>query len=205
MNFNRFREFRRFVLTAGIARSSRFGVAVAMAMAGAVGFSAPVQAACTVSTTASNLDFGTGTMATLPASDRPGFRSMGMRQLNVTGSCNVSQAALSLSFEGFQTLSGKSLARWITEGALVYHVDRISVDGVDVPFAVAGASTPGYVTSTDLFDNSTLNADLSRISSTGRKTFSIQLTLTGLLPNEFAPRSLTRLNSQFTVRLLNAN
>lgn len=203
MNFNQFRKLRHCMPAAKIARQAGF-VAV-MAVVAALGFSASVQAACVITASVSNLDFGTSTMAALPASNVSGFRSMGVRQLSVNGVCDASQAALSLSFEGFQTVSGKSLTRWITDGALIYHVDRMSVGGVDVPFSVAGASTPGYVTSTELFANSTLNADLSRISATARRNFSIQLTITGLLPNEFAPRSLTQLNSQFVVRLLNAN
>lgn len=203
MNFNRFQKFRHVVPVAGVARHAGFRTVMAIVVA--VGFSASVEAACVMTTSASNLDFGTSTMPALQASSIPGYRSMGVRQLNVNGVCDASQAALSLSFEGFQTLSGKSLARWVTDGALIYHVDRISVGGADVPFAVTGASSPGYVTSTALFENSTLNADLSQTSATARRNFSIQLTVTGLLPNEFAPRSLTQLNSQFTIRLLNEN
>jgi hypothetical protein len=46
--------------------------------------------------------------------------------------------------------------------------------------------------------------DLTRLPVDGRKTFAVQLRLTGLVPESFAPRVQTKFDSHFSVRMLGA-
>lgn len=162
-------------------------------------------AACVLTTSAATVDLGSMTPAALQASDVAGYHKMGSRTLSLNGVCDQSQTALRLAFDGLQLSPGKALLRWGSDGALAFRIERASVGGVDVPMAAVGAGAPAYASSLVLTADTTVDFDLSRLPPDARKSFSVQVGLTGLLPDGFAPRGKTSLDSRFAVRMLGAN
>jgi len=168
-------------------------------------FHSAAQAACVMTTSAATLDLGQSAFSALTASNLPGFKKVGLRQVVVNGSCDRSQTKLRLAFDGLQSTPGKSLVRWGTDGALIFRIDRVSVGSVDVPVALAGASAAGFSNSVVLTEDSVLDADLSRLPAEARKSFSVYVSVTALVPNSFVPRGQARFDNKFLVRLLDAN
>ncbi len=186
-----------------------------LALAGVLGSHAGLaKAACLITSSAANLDLGQAVSSSLAASEVNGYRKFGTRQLSLNGTCDQPQASVRLAFDGLQAVPGKALTRWGTEGALVFRIESASVDGVDVPLAVGQASAGGslgsvgsgvYAFAVSLIEDAVVELDLTRLPADARKSFALQLSLTGLLPDGFVPRGQTRMDNHFTVRMIGAN
>lgn len=163
-------------------------------------------AACTLATSTTDANMGRAMVQALPpAANAPGYRSMGSRNVTINGFCETSQTSIRLAFTGLQQLADKPLTRWGgTVGAIAFRIESTTVEGIPVTMRSlsdsAGVSTP----SLNLMQDTTLELDLLRLPVDKRKSFSVQVSLSGLLPEHFAPRAETRLTSQFMVQLLGA-
>lgn len=131
---------------------------------------------------------------------------MGVRQVSITGNCDRSLSVLRLSFEGLEALptrhGGQAVTQWIDGAAILFHTSGATVGGVPVQMALIGATKPIFNSSLDLSQNSVVELDVGRLPLDARKSFALQIELTALVPEAYAPRSKVQLNRQFSVRLL---
>ena len=164
-----------------------------------------VHATCTLTTSATELDMGSSVAGALPTSDTQGYKRMGVRQLTLNGVCDRTQSAIHLAFDGLVTMPGKpgaGLVRWGSAGALVFRIEQATVDGSSVAMTLLGEPLFGRSTSVTLSRNETVELDLSGLPAQARKSFSLHLSVVGLLPEVYAVRSQVRLRNQFNVRLV---
>jgi hypothetical protein len=190
-----------------IKHSSATALRVATKLMVLWGLAGAAHAACTLTTSATDLDMGRAVTGALPASDTPGYKRMGVRQLSINGVCDRAQSVVSLAFEGLEAVPGKpnaGLVRWGDAGALVFHIERATVDGAPVAMTLLGGQAAGRSTDVTLSRNETVELDLNGLPAQARKSFSLQLSLVGLLPDAYAVRTQVRNYSQFTVRLVGA-
>jgi hypothetical protein len=166
---------------------------------------AGAQAACTVMSSNPNLNVGNSIVSALPASNVAGFRRMGVRQVSVNGSCDRVFTALRLSIDGLEVLptkhTGQAVTHWTDGAAIVFRVSSATVGGVPVQMKLFGSAVPNYSASVDLSQNSVIELDVARLPAEARKSFSLQLELTALVPEGYAPRSKVQLNRQFSVKV----
>ena len=189
--------------THGCAAALRGGVSwlLLWSLAGAL------HAACTLTTSATDLDMGRSVAGALPASDTPGYKRMGLRQLTVNVVCDHAQSTVNLAFDGLEPVSGKpgaGLVRWGDAGALLFRIERATVDGSPVPMTLLGKQGLGRSSAVTLANNDTVALDLNGLAAQGRRSFSLQLSLAGLLPDAYVVRTQLRIHNQFTVRLVGA-
>lgn len=161
-------------------------------------------AACNLAVSAPRVQMGQMSASTLRLASVPGYRSMGTRSELVSGTCEVSQATFRVEISGLAPIIGKPLVHWGEVGAMLLQIVGASVGGAPVQVKLESAPASPYAQSVDLMHNDVLVLDVSQISPQNRKSLSIQIQVTGLLPESYAVRSEVILYSNVNVQLLSA-
>lgn len=190
---NRFCTRRSFKLGAWLALT--LGTALAAARA---------DAACAVVLSVANVQMGNVTVSSLRTSNMPGYRLMGTRNQVVNVTCTVPQATLRLELSGLTPIIGKPLVQWGTVGAMQVRALGATVAGSPVNVKLESLPASVYAQELDLTKSDIVNFDLTSVPVNNRKSFSLQLQLTGLLPEGLAVRSKEILDSSISVQLLGA-
>lgn len=159
-------------------------------------------AACNAVFSAATVQLGQLSAASLKAANVAGYRSMGSKGqvLNVT--CDVPQTTFRLQFDGLTPVAGQPLLRWGAVGAMQMRAIGASAAGLPVPMRLEGAAASPYTGSVLLTQNDVLNLDLSHVPLPSRKSFTLELELTGLLPSSYVVRSEVKFDSNIAVQLL---
>lgn len=165
-------------------------------------------AACTLSVSPANIDFGSRPAASLPASDLPGWRLLGQRTGTLTGVCDTPQSQLRLRLTNVQASPTAGLlllpARPASAapGAMRLRLQEARAGGSAVLVSVESSSAPA-TTSVDVTQPASvivLHLAQPLPANTG---FSVQLNMTALLPASFTPAQLTSFAAQPAVELVN--
>lgn len=184
-------------------RTVKLGACLALAL-GTAFAAARADAACTVVLSAANLQMGNVAASSLRASGVPGYRLMGTKNQIVNVTCTVPQSTLRLELNGLTPIIGKPLVKWGAVGAMQVRALNATVAGSPVNLKLESLPTSVYAQQVDLTKNDIVNFDLSNVPVLNRKSFSLQLQLTGLLPETLAVRSREILDSSISVQLLGA-
>jgi len=184
-------------------RTARLGALGALALAAALA-AGQAHAACNVVFSVANVQMGSMSVSSLRASSVPGYRLINTRNQTVNVNCNAPQATLRLALSGLTPVTGQPLVRWGSVGAMQVRALGASAAGVAVNIKLEGAPGSVYAQTLDFTKNDVVEFDLSSVPLSERKSFSLQLQLTGLLPESHAVRSQETLDSSFSVQLLGA-
>ena len=178
-----------------------------MAMAGGLSlslFAGSAGAACNLTVSLANLQMGQMSAASLRAVSMPGYRSMGTKAEFLNATCDAPQAMFRLEFGGLVPAIGKPLLRWGALGAMQLRVAGASVAGLPVNLKLESAPASAYAQAVDVTHNDVLTLDVSHVPLQDRTSLSIQLLVTGLLPDDNTIGSELVFESNVSVRLLDA-
>ena len=184
-------------------RTVKLAALVALAL-GTSFAAAHANAACTMAFSVANVQMGNMPVSQLRASSVPGYRLMGTRTQIVNVNCNVPQTTLRLELSGLMPIVGKPLVKWGTVGAMQVRAMGATVAGSPVNLKLESVPASVYAQALDLTKNDIINFDLSGVPVNNRKSFSLKLELTGLLPENHSVRSKEILDSSISVQLLGA-
>lgn len=166
--------------------------------------SSQANAACNVALSAPNIKIGSVSSIGLKAADVPGYRFVGIKSQLVSVSCTISQAGFRIAFDGLIPITGQPLILWGSVGAMKVRVMKASVAGISVNMKLDSAASSMYTESVNLTQNDILSLDLSNVPLQNRKSLSLQLQVTGLLPDTYIVRSEATLNSNISVQVVGA-
>lgn len=161
-------------------------------------------ASCNVVVSAPSVQMGKVTTAGLKAASIPGYRSAGSKNQLVNVNCDSSQSTFRIAFDGLTQIVGQPLVLWGSVGAMQVRVMKASVSGIPVNMKLEGGNSSIYTEGVNLIQNDVVNLDLSSVPLQNRKSLSLQLQLTGLLPDTYIVRSEVTLLSNISVRLVGA-
>lgn len=161
-------------------------------------------AACTMVLSVANVQMGNVPVSSLRPSSVPGYRLMSTRNQTVNVNCSVPQTTFRLELGGLVPMIGKPLVQWGTVGAMQLRAISATVAGNPVNLKFESSPANVYAQELDFTKNDIVNFDLSSMPVANRKSFSLQLQLTGLLPESHAVRSKETLESNISVQLLGA-
>lgn len=181
----------------------QLGVAVLAGMGLLMSIS-QANATCNVVVSAPSVQLGRITTAGLKTASIPGYHSIGSKNQVVNVNCDVSQTTFRIALDGFTPVIGTPLVLWGSVGAMQVRVMKASVAGTPVNMKLEGAPSSIYTEGVNLIQNDVLNLDLSGVPLQNRKSLSLQLQLTGLLPDTYIVRSEVTLNSNISVHLVGA-
>ncbi|KAF3999265.1 hypothetical protein [Glaciimonas immobilis] len=159
-------------------------------------------ATCHVVVSMQSVQLGHLSVASLRPASVAGYRSMGTKNQVINGSCDATQATFRLQFGNLTAIIGKPLVRWGEVGAMQLRIQGASVGGTPVQMKVEGVAASAYAEGVDITQNGVIALDLSRVPEKSRKSFSLQLQLTGLLPDNYSLRSKVLFESSISVQLV---
>ena len=169
------------------------------------GFSSSALSNCIITTSLAEVDLGQAITGSLPLGEVPNYQQMGTRQFYIHGNCDQTQKSISLAFQGLQPGTGEGLIRWGEAGALLMRIERASVEGVDVPIAIAANTSGTRQYSVRLTKDSTVSLELTGLPPQARKSFSLQVSVAGLIPAGYTPLSQMRMHNRFHVQQIEAD
>ncbi|MBP7567318.1 MAG: hypothetical protein KA795_15060 [Burkholderiaceae bacterium] len=163
-------------------------------------------AACTLSVSPGNVDFGVrSAAAALPPSAVAGWRLMGQRTGTLTGVCDAPRTEVRLRLANVQAASPPGLLRLPARpasaaGALRLRAQDARAGSAAVLLSLEGSSAPPAA-SLDLPEASVLVLHLPQPLPAGT-AFTVQLHMAGLLPQGFTPAQQTTFQLSPSLELL---
>lgn len=183
------------------ARAAPVACALGLALALCAG---AAQAACNVTVSLARVQMGQVSVGALRAASVPGYKSIGARTQSINAGCDTAQPAFRVEFSGLAGVIGKPLLRWGAVGAMQLRVTGASVGGHPVNVKLESAPASAWAQTAELAQNDVLVLDVAALPALERKSLSVQLQVTGLLPEDYAVTSALVLDSNIQVQLAGA-
>jgi len=156
-------------------------------------------AACDFSTPPNDVKISSLPASSLKMSEVNGYKLMGTRDVMLNVICSTDQTAFKMHISGISPVAG-NLVRWGSEGALKFQAKGAKVGGIPVNLKLQSSPGSPYSEQVDLAANDAVVLDLSSIPAGSRKSFSVQIHLIGLLPENYRVISRMELSSVFQAR-----
>ncbi|WP_063553359.1 hypothetical protein [Burkholderia territorii] len=147
-------------------------------------------------------DFGRMALSALAPTDALGLRKMGERTATLSVSCDVSQSVIKLAFGGLRPTALKPYVAMGSGGMVGFKLSGATIEGVPVDMAIEGTNGGQFTHTLELTNDSVVVFDTARLSPDRRKSYSVQMQFSAALPNSTVVSSERKLNSEFTVQVI---